>query len=182
MSVVSLAPALGLWLGLQSSADASLLDGAVGWGTPSSPILADLPDEVAIGVLTADTHAVLAQLDIPAEVTARVKSPESLAAKAARKGLAPEAVLDRLALRVHVDDVDDCYAILDHIQARFPPVAGASDDYIAHPKPNGYQSLHTAVQTPVGVAEFQVRTHAMHQHAEHGGAAHSVYKALQAHA
>ena len=61
-------------------------------------------------------------------------------------------------------------------------MAGASDDYIAHPKPNGYQSLHTAVQTPVGVAEFQVRTHAMHQHAEHGGAAHSVYKALQAHA
>ena len=182
MSVVSLAPMLGLWLGLLAFSDASQLQHALRLGAAPVPVLADLPDALAIQVLTADTEAVLAGLQIPATVTARVKSPESLAAKAARKGLAPEAVLDRLALRVHVDDVEDCYTIFDNIQARFPPVEGASDDYIAHPKPNGYQSLHTAVLTPVGVAEFQVRTHAMHQHAEYGGAAHSVYKALQAHA
>lgn len=179
MSVVSLAPALGLWLSLFASADASALP-AIDAQPSGVSLLTELPDELALSVLAADTEAVLARLDIPARVTARVKSPESLAAKAARKGLAPEQVLDRLALRVHVDEVDDCYTVLDQLQSRFLPVVGASDDYIAHPKPNGYQSLHTALHTPVGIAEFQVRTHAMHHHAEHGAAAHSRYKALQA--
>jgi len=180
MSVVSLAPALGLWLGLLSPAEASQRETALPASVAPAPSLAALPDDIAIGLLTADTHAVLDELDIEAAVTARVKSPQSLAAKAARKGKAPEQILDRLALRVRVDEIDDCYTILDHIQARFTPVEGAADDYIAHPKANGYQSLHTAVHTPVGVAEFQIRTHAMHHHAEHGAAAHSLYKALQA--
>jgi len=179
MPAVSLAPALGLWLGLLTPTELALAP-APAAATEPAAILAELSDDLALGLLTADTHAVLDDLTIDATVTSRVKAPASLAAKAARKGLPTEQILDRLALRVRVDDIDDCYTILDQIQSRFVPVDGAFDDYIASPKPNGYQSLHTAVHTPVGVAEFQIRTHTMHDHAEHGAAAHALYKAHQA--
>ncbi len=134
-------------------------------------------DDQALAALEVDTAALLDELGVAAELSARVKSRESLQAKAARKGIPPQAVLDRLALRVRVDREADCYRVFAALLARHLPVAGSIDDYIAAPKANGYQSLHAAVHTPLGIAEFQVRTHAMHAHAEHGAAAHSAYKA-----
>lgn len=138
-----------------------------------------LVDELTLSALTDDAAEMLDEIHVVGSVDARVKSPESLAAKAVRKGMPEADVLDRVGLRVRVETEAECYAVLEAIHDRFPQVVGAQDDYIARPKANGYQSLHTAVLTPLGVAEFQVRTHAMHHHAEHGGAAHAGYKASQ---
>ena len=84
-----------------------------------------------------------------------------------------------MGLRIQVATEADCYAVLAALHDRYAPVPDSQDDYIAHPKANGYQSLHTAVRTPLGVAEFQIRTPQMHAHAEHGGASHARYKAAQ---
>ena len=83
------------------------------------------------------------------------------------------------ALRVIVAEVKDCYAALAWVHQQFAPIAEEFDDYIARPKPNGYQSLHTVVRDGDGTGrpiEMQIRTHAMHDHAEHGVAAHWGYK------
>ena len=138
-----------------------------------------LADALALSALEDAAHAMLAESGLIGTVSARAKSPESLAEKARRKGMRPDEVLDRVGLRVQVDTVEDCYAVFEQLHSRYQPVPGSQDDYIAHPKANGYQSLHTAVRTPFGVAEFQVRTPQMHAHAEHGGAAHALYKAEQ---
>jgi len=140
--------------------------------------LSGLVDTRVLDLILVDTWVMLHQLGLHAVVSARVKSPESVAAKAQRKGIAPESVLDRLALRIRVHEINDCYDIFDQICQRWSPVEGSQDDYIAAPKANGYQSLHTAVHTPFGAVEFQVRTHEMHQHAEAGGASHEAYKAM----
>ncbi len=147
---------------------------------PTHAVLAsDSMDALALAIVEADTRAVLDAIAVDAVVTSRVKTSESLVAKAIRKGISPDAVLDRLALRVRVHHVADCYRIMETLQHRFTVVDHSADDYIAHPKANGYQSLHAAFQTPVGVVEFQVRTHAMHHDAEQGAAAHATYKATQ---
>jgi GTP pyrophosphokinase len=93
------------------------------------------------------------------------------------KSLGFEQVFDIRALRVIAADVKGCYAALGFVHAHFTPVQGEFDDYIAKPKANGYQSLHTVVRDAEGRAiEIQIRTQAMHDHAEHGVAAHWAYK------
>ncbi len=93
------------------------------------------------------------------------------------KSLDFERVFDIRALRVIVPQVQDCYAALAWVHSRFSPIAREFDDYIARPKANGYQSLHTVVRDEAGRAiEIQIRTQAMHDHAEHGIAAHWAYK------
>lgn len=145
-----------------------------------SPVLdAASADSISLALLEADTRAVLNELGLDATLTARVKSPRSLSAKARRKGLPEDQVLDRLALRVRVDTEADCYTVMNTLLDRFELIEGSADDYIATPKANGYRSLHAAVRTPVGTAEFQVRTHEMHHHAEHGAASHHAYKVAQ---
>jgi GTP pyrophosphokinase len=150
------------------------------WGAQTDSVpQRSLVDEIALSTLEDAAIAMLTESGLRGSISARVKSPESLADKARRKGMRPDEVLDRVGLRVQVDTVEDCYAVFDQLHSRYLPVPGSQDDYIAHPKANGYQSLHTAVRTPVGVAEFQIRTPEMHAHAEHGGAAHASYKAGQ---
>lgn len=114
---------------------------------------------------------------IHAEVHGRPKHIYSIVKKMRGKSLDFEHVFDIRALRVIVPEVKDCYAALSWVHARFSPIAEEFDDYIARPKPNGYQSLHTVVRDEAGRAiEIQIRTQAMHDHAEHGVAAHWAYK------
>lgn len=119
----------------------------------------------------------LQRLGIQASVQGRPKHIYSIVRKMRGKSLDFDQVFDIRALRVVVPDTDDCYAVLAHVHAQFSPLPDEFDDYIAKPKPNGYQSLHTVVRDEQGRAfEIQIRTQAMHDHAEHGVAAHWAYK------
>ncbi|MBC8056201.1 MAG: bifunctional (p)ppGpp synthetase/guanosine-3',5'-bis(diphosphate) 3'-pyrophosphohydrolase, partial [Rhizobiales bacterium] len=112
-----------------------------------------------------------------AEVQGRPKHLYSIWKKMQGKRLDIAQVLDLRAVRVIVADVAGCYAVLGRVHELYRAVAGEFDDYIERPKPNGYQSLHTVVQDETGRAvEVQIRTRAMHEHAEHGVAAHWAYK------
>ncbi|MFS2165205.1 RelA/SpoT family protein [Variovorax sp. Varisp62] len=118
---------------------------------------------------------------VKATVQGRPKNIYSIVKKMRGKSLDFEQVFDILALRVVVPDVKDCYAALAWVHSHFQPIDEEFDDYIARPKPNGYQSLHTVVRELVdGKAgkpiEIQIRTEEMHDHAEHGVAAHWAYK------
>ncbi len=114
---------------------------------------------------------------VSASVQGRPKHIYSIVKKMRGKSLDFNQVFDIRALRVVVPQVNDCYAVLAHVHAQFVPVVDEFDDYIAKPKPNGYQSLHTVVRDDQGRAfEIQIRTQAMHDHAEHGVAAHWAYK------
>ncbi len=114
---------------------------------------------------------------LQAQVQGRPKHIYSIVKKMRGKSLGFTQVYDIRALRVIVPSVPDCYAALSWVHSRFTPVTEEFDDYIARPKANGYQSLHTVVRDAQGQAiEVQIRTTAMHQHSEHGVAAHWVYK------
>jgi GTP pyrophosphokinase len=114
---------------------------------------------------------------IAAEVYGRPKHIYSIMKKLRRKHLALEDLYDLRAVRVMVDKVSTCYAVLGVVHALWPHIPKEFDDYIANPKENGYQSLHTAVIGPEGKAvEVQIRTHDMHAFAEQGVAAHWRYK------
>ena len=114
---------------------------------------------------------------IAALVFGRPKHIYSIVKKMRGKSLDFDQVFDIRALRVIAADVKGCYAALGFVHARFTLVDGEFDDYIAKPKSNGYQSLHTVVRDEAGRAvEIQIRTQAMHDHADHGVAAHWAYK------
>lgn len=101
----------------------------------------------------------------------RVKSVYSLYKKLDRVGNIDE-IYDLIALRIIVDDLDTCYLVLGVLHTLYTPHYDRIKDYVAQPKPNGYQSLHTTVQTSTGqIVEFQVRTQQMHEYAERGLAA-----------
>jgi GTP pyrophosphokinase len=122
-------------------------------------------------------RAALAEAGIAAEVDGRAKHIFSIWKKMQRKGLDFSELYDIRAVRVLVDDVADCYAALGLVHQLWAPVPSEFDDYIARPKGNDYRSLHTAVLGPDGrTLEVQIRTHAMHEHAELGVAAHWRYK------
>ncbi|HUP10015.1 MAG TPA: bifunctional (p)ppGpp synthetase/guanosine-3',5'-bis(diphosphate) 3'-pyrophosphohydrolase [Caldimonas sp.] len=119
----------------------------------------------------------LAARGIRAQVQGRPKHLYSIWKKMQDKRLGFDRVLDVRALRVIVPDVPSCYAVLGRVHELFRAVPGELDDYIARPKANGYQSLHTVVEDDDGKpVEIQVRTQSMHEHAEHGISAHWAYK------
>ncbi|WP_077594999.1 bifunctional (p)ppGpp synthetase/guanosine-3',5'-bis(diphosphate) 3'-pyrophosphohydrolase [Polaromonas sp. A23] len=133
--------------------------------------------EVFMEALRAQLERELNQNGIAALVQGRPKHIYSIVKKMRGKGLDFEQVFDIRALRVIAADVKGCYAALGFVHSHFTPVEGEFDDYIAKPKSNGYQSLHTVVRDAQQRAvEIQIRTQAMHDHAEHGVAAHWAYK------
>ncbi|HEV8654629.1 MAG TPA: bifunctional (p)ppGpp synthetase/guanosine-3',5'-bis(diphosphate) 3'-pyrophosphohydrolase [Candidatus Limnocylindria bacterium] len=119
----------------------------------------------------------LEKAGIRADLSGRAKHLWSIAQKMRRKNVGFDEVYDLLAIRVIVADVPACYAALGVVHTMWPPIPGQFDDYIAVPKANLYQSLHTAVMGPGGQPlEIQVRTQEMHALAEYGIAAHWRYK------
>ncbi|UJM93050.1 MULTISPECIES: bifunctional (p)ppGpp synthetase/guanosine-3',5'-bis(diphosphate) 3'-pyrophosphohydrolase [Rhodanobacter] len=125
----------------------------------------------------AELQRALEAAGIQAELAGRPKHIYSIWKKMQRKSLDFSDLYDIRAVRVLVDNITDCYAALGVVHALWPHLPGEFDDYIARPKANGYQSLHTAVIGPQGkTLEVQIRTHAMHRANELGVAAHWRYK------
>jgi len=130
--------------------------------------------------ITAVMETLKAELDaagVAASMKGRAKHVYSIYKKMQRKSLSFDELYDISAVRVLTDEIKDCYAALGAVHSLWVPVPGEFDDYVAKPKNNGYQSLHTAVVGPEGrPLEVQIRTHEMHQFAEFGVAAHWAYK------
>ncbi|MBD3612312.1 MAG: bifunctional (p)ppGpp synthetase/guanosine-3',5'-bis(diphosphate) 3'-pyrophosphohydrolase [Hydrogenovibrio crunogenus] len=115
--------------------------------------------------------------NIPANVIGREKHLYSLYKKMKYKHLSFDEILDIFAFRVVVNTADECYRVLGSVHSLYKPFPGRFKDYIAIPKSNGYQSLHTVLFGPFGAyIEIQIRTNEMHEVSEHGIAAHWVYK------
>lgn len=111
------------------------------------------------------------------DIHGRVKHCYSLYRKLQKYKNDMSKVYDIVAMRVVVKDITDCYAVLGILHGLYTPLPGRIKDYIAQPKPNGYQSLHTTVFDESGsILEFQIRTQAMHEESEYGVAAHWRYK------
>ncbi len=133
--------------------------------------------EVYVARVIAQVRDRLSELGVQAEVTGRSKHLWSIYEKMVQKGKEFDDIFDLVAIRVIVDSVKDCYAALGSIHGAWRPVVGRFKDYIAMPKFNLYQSLHTTVIGPEGKPlEVQIRTREMHQRAEWGVAAHWSYK------
>jgi len=133
--------------------------------------------EAFIDVVLKDLHKALDEAGVKADVSGRLKHGWSIYRKLQTQGIDVSEIHDLIAFRVIADTVGDCYHVLGLMHAAYPPVPGRIKDYIARPKPNGYQSLHTTVIGPESKRmEIQIRTKSMHDFCENGVAAHWVYK------
>jgi len=133
--------------------------------------------EQFLDTVLVELRARLSELRIDAEVTGRPKHYWSIYEKMITQGKQFDDVQDLVGVRVVVESVKDCYAALGSIHAMWKPIQGRFKDYIAMPKFNLYQSLHTTVMGPTGKpVEMQIRTQEMHRRAEYGIAAHWGYK------
>jgi GTP pyrophosphokinase len=129
-------------------------------------------EDLSFRYLEPDTYKKIAKL-----LHEKPKHIYSIVKKMRGKSLDFSQVFDIRAMRVIVSNLADCYAALSWVHSRYVPIASEFDDYIAKPKSNGYQSLHTVVRDDQSrPIEIQIRTQAMHDHAEHGVAAHWAYK------
>ena len=142
--------------------------------------LQKLRESKAALAMKLDLDAIIPGVDI--QFQGRMKSIYSIHKKIRRKHVGLREIYDILALRVVVADdnpaaLQACYRLLSAVNSLWRPIKGEIDDYIANPKPSGYQSLHTAVKTPGKIPlEVQIRTSSMHSYAEYGDAAHWMYK------
>lgn len=133
--------------------------------------------ELAVTFFCHQLSGVLRQGGLTVEVHGRPKHIYSIFKKMQGKGLAFDQLMDLRAVRVLAPDVPACYTALGLIHTRYRPLSEEFDDYVAKPKPNGYQSIHTVVLDDEGHrVEVQIRTLEMHEHAENGVAAHWAYK------
>ena len=131
---------------------------------------------VFVSSVVKEIKEILAESNIHGEVVGRPKHFYSIYKKM-QKGKTLDQIYDLTAVRVITDTVDQCYEILGKIHKKWKPIPGRIKDYIAMPKPNMYQSLHTTVVTDFGkIFEIQIRTYEMHRTAEFGIAAHWKYK------
>jgi len=134
-------------------------------------------NEEFLKIIKHDVEVNLAREGIPARVEGRVKRAYSVHQKLKRQKITLDQVYDLLALRIVTDSVKNCYAALGVIHNEWHPIPGRIKDFIAIPRPNLYQSLHTSVIGPGGQSfEVQIRTEEMHRLAEEGIAAHWKYK------
>ena len=127
--------------------------------------------------IVKEVSAHMKNANIKAEVNGRVKHFFSIYRKMVNQDKTVDQIYDLFAVRIIVDSVKDCYAALGVIHELYTPIPGRFKDYIAMPKPNMYQSLHTTLMSSVGQPfEIQIRTQEMHKTAEYGIAAHWKYK------
>jgi GTP pyrophosphokinase len=134
-------------------------------------------DETFLQEIKHTVEVNLARENIPARVEGRLKRPYSVFQKLRRQKIPLDQVYDLLAVRIITDSVKNCYAALGVIHNEWHPIPGRIKDFIAIPRPNLYQSLHTSVMGPGGRHfEVQIRTDEMHRIAEEGIAAHWKYK------
>jgi GTP pyrophosphokinase len=132
----------------------------------------DIPNRIM-----ADLGRILREAGIAAELSGREKPPHSIWRKMQQKNIAFEQLSDIMAFRVVVESIEECYRALGAVHGAYRVVPGRFKDYISTPKPNGYRSLHTGVFGPERQRiEIQIRTREMHMIAEHGVAAHWIYK------
>lgn len=110
------------------------------------------------------------------QITSRIKHHYSIYLKMQRKGVSIDEILDILALRILVKEPIDCYSVLGFIHTNSKPLVSRFKDYVALPKENGYQTIHTTVFNNAKIYEIQIRTFDMHKVAEFGVAAHWIYK------
>lgn len=130
-----------------------------------------------VNVIVEQIKELMKADDIEGEVFGRAKHFYSIYKKIKNKGKTLEQIYDLTAVRVIVKDIKECYTVLGRIHEKWKPIPGRIKDYIATPKPNKYQSLHTTVMTSYGQPfEIQIRTEEMHRIAEFGIAAHWKYK------
>ena len=132
--------------------------------------------EKSLKKIESEISTALKEEKIKFEISGRVKSVYSLHKKLAKHNQNINEIYDLTALRIIVNDITDCYLVLGIIHSLYTPMNGRIKDYIAMPKQNGYQSLHTTVITKdKRIVEFQIRTREMHEYAERGLAASFYY-------
>ena len=129
-----------------------------------------------INKIVASMKSLLKKNNIDCLCYGRIKHLSSIFKKISEKNLTLKNIYDIAATRIIVKNISECYAALGIVHSNFTPVDGRFKDYIAHPKQNGYQSLHTTVYFQNEFFEIQIRTEKMHEFAEYGVAAHFLYK------
>ena len=133
--------------------------------------------EITIPTIAVELQDTLSRIGLECSVSGRMKSAYSIWQKMQNKAVTMDQLADIMAFRVLVPGTADCYAALGQLHQNYPTVMGRFKDYISTPKRNGYQSLHTGVLGPQNHRiEVQIRTPEMHEVAEHGVAAHWIYK------
>ena len=180
--------AIGIWapianrLGISSIKD-ELEDLSLKYSNPEvfaqiKSIVAQKKDERSVYLQKAvdEITANAAQAGINVSVYARAKHFYSIYQKMRKRNKGPDEIYDLLAMRILCRNTVECYTIIGIVHTLWKPVDGRFKDYIAKPKPNGYQSLHTTVMCAGRPLEIQIRTYAMHETAENGVASHWLYK------